>query len=137
LIETIIDQDSLTLGGTLSGFEFFSQMFDQALKTIKDKNLIGLTIPEKIARIEKLFPKVFDKTIDQSVLTTNQKHADDTVNEFVNKLLYVTKVETTDLQRFSKSYHQKPKGNCDHENDCVEERSILRCNRIFNHSASS
>jgi hypothetical protein len=99
----IIDENSLTfkqdfLNETLPGFNFFSQTFGQALKAACDKKSSTLSNPEKITRIENQFPIIFDITIDQSTLTANQNNADDAINEFLDKLLYVTKVETKDLQ---------------------------------------
>jgi hypothetical protein len=108
----IIDENSLTfkqdfLNGTLPGFNFFSQTFDQALKAAGDKKLANLSVPEKITRIENQFLNIFNKTIDQSSLIANQNNADDAINEFLDKLLYVTKLETEDLQSVINSQLQE------------------------------
>jgi hypothetical protein len=76
----------------LLGFEFFSQTFGQALKAAGDKKW---TVQSKITRIENQFPNIF---INKSTLTANQNEADEAINEFLDKLLYVTKLETEDLQ---------------------------------------
>jgi hypothetical protein len=96
LFDTIIDGNSLIikqdfLNGTLLGLEFFSQTFDQALKAIS-------TQKDKIDKIQNQFPNIFNTTIDNFLLSNNQNNADDAINEFLDKLLYVTKLENEDLQ---------------------------------------
>jgi hypothetical protein len=100
LFDTIIDRNSLTikkdfLNGTFMGFEFFSMVFDRALKAAGDKNL---PIENKIVKIQAHFQNIFKKNIAKSTLTAKQKNADDTINDFLNKFLYVTKVKIEDLQ---------------------------------------
>jgi hypothetical protein len=100
LFDTIVDKDSLTLkqmflSGTLTGQDFFYQTFQQALKVAGDKKWSTL---DKVARIHKQFPNIFNQSIEYQELKANQVKADCAIDEFLNKLLFVTKLETEDLQ---------------------------------------
>jgi hypothetical protein len=103
LFDTVIEESSLTLkqdflDGTLTGFEFFSLTFGQALKVAVEKNFKNLTILDSMTKIETQFQGIFNKNIDKSTLKDNQKIADEAIDEFLNRLLYVTKLKNEDLQ---------------------------------------
>jgi hypothetical protein len=102
LFDTIIDQDSLTIkqdfvDETLMGFEFFSKTFGQALKVAGEKSFANFTIPDIIVRIQNHFQNIFDKTVDKSTLMDNQIKSDNAIDQFLDKLSYVTNLKTKDL----------------------------------------
>jgi hypothetical protein len=100
LFKSVIDGNSLVfrndfLNGTLVDFESFYRTLEKALKEIGNKKLNS---QRKIQQIENKFAKIFDVNIDQSQLIANQIKADDAINEFLDKLLFVTNLKIEDLQ---------------------------------------
>jgi hypothetical protein len=90
LLESIIDESSLKfknrfLNGTLIGFEYFNQTFNRLNS-------------RKIQQIQNKFPNIFNRNIDRSQLIANQNESDRVINEFLNKLLYVTNLKIENLQ---------------------------------------
>jgi hypothetical protein len=93
LFNTIIDKNSLKfkkgfVNGNLAGFEFLR-------KIILD--VIGNNL-KNLKKIESKFINIFIKHLDNTVLISNQEKADDAINKFLDKLMYVTSLETMEIQ---------------------------------------
>jgi hypothetical protein len=100
LFESLIDGKSLEfrndfLKGTLIDYEYFCRTFEKALRGFGGKKLNS---QRKIQQIENKFASIFDNNIDQRQLITNQVKADDAINLFLDKLLFVTNLKIEDLQ---------------------------------------
>jgi hypothetical protein len=99
-MDTIIDVNSLKfkqdfITGTLPDCDFFYQTFEEALIEVGNRKFSS---QQKMSQIENKFRNIFNRTVDQSNLTRNQNESDDAINQFLNKLLYVTNLKTKDLQ---------------------------------------